>query len=257
MEIRLLRHATLIVKIGGFNILVDPMLSEKFEMEPVANAKFSSRIPMVDFPFGNRELMKIIQNTDAVIVTHIHRDHWDLKAAQLLRKTLPVFCQPGDEESLERAGFINVIPVNDSTEWQGIKINITNGHHGTEEIEKMMGKVSGFVLRKSGEPLLYIAGDTIWCREVEDTLRKYSPDTAVFNSGEARFLTGGPITMDQEGIKKVIETAPRTKVIAVHFETVNHCMLTRDDLKKFLKNEGLSDRVIIPSDGDSVFISLD
>ena len=35
-----------------------------------------------------------------------------------------------------------------------------------------MGKVSGFVLKYIGQPTLYIAGDTIWCDEVENAIKK-------------------------------------------------------------------------------------
>ena len=62
MEIRLLRHATVLIIINGLKLLVDPMLSDKFEMEPVANAENKIRIPMNDFSFGNRELMNILNS---------------------------------------------------------------------------------------------------------------------------------------------------------------------------------------------------
>ncbi len=147
MEIRLLRHATLLIDINGIKLLVDPMLSDKFEMEPVARAENKIRIPMTDFPFGNRELMNILNSINGIIVTHLHRDHFDERAKELLKKTLPVFCQPEDFESIKSSGFKNVIPINESFEWNGITLIRTNGKHGTGEIEKQMGKVSGFVLK--------------------------------------------------------------------------------------------------------------
>ncbi len=38
MKIRLLRHATLLVTVKDLTLLVDPMLSPKEVMEPIANS---------------------------------------------------------------------------------------------------------------------------------------------------------------------------------------------------------------------------
>jgi hypothetical protein len=46
----------------------------------------------------------------------------------------------------------------------------TGGRHGTGEIGEKMGPVSGYVLRGPGEPVVYIAGDTVWCPEVAAAL---------------------------------------------------------------------------------------
>ncbi|NQX39444.1 hypothetical protein SAMN05421820_102179 [Pedobacter steynii] len=45
----------------------------------------------------------------------------------------------------------------------------TGGQDGVGEIGKMMGIVSGYVIRHEQE-MVYIAGDTIWCDEVKAAL---------------------------------------------------------------------------------------
>ena len=50
----------------------------------------------------------------------------------------------------------------------------------------------------------------------------------------------------------VIETArfaPDGRVVAVHMEAINHCLLTRVDLRADLEAEGLGGRVLVPEDG--------
>jgi hypothetical protein len=37
-------------------------------------------------------------------------------------------------------------------------------------------------------------------------------------------------------------------------DTVNHCLVKRDDLKKYLTEKNLTSRVKIPSDGETIFI---
>lgn len=83
---RLIRHATVLVELAGKKILVDPMLSSKEALDPIPNAANSLRIPMVDLPFGDKVLAQLLQDIDAVLVTHTHRDHWDIAAQTQIPK---------------------------------------------------------------------------------------------------------------------------------------------------------------------------
>jgi L-ascorbate metabolism protein UlaG (beta-lactamase superfamily) len=249
MQIHFLRHATLVLAIEGLYILVDPMLSPAGAMPPVANAADDRRIPLVELPLAEVELRYMLDHIDAVLVTHTHRDHWDDRAAELLPKQLPIFCQPEDEAKLQQAGFAAVQPIAARYEWRGVEFQRTAGQHGTGEIGARMAPVSGFVLRAAGEPTLYLAGDTIWCPEVEQALRSHRPDVVIVNAGAAQFLTGDPITMTAEDVAHVCRALPAAQVIAIHMEAINHCLLTRAELSIRLEEQGLASRVLIPADG--------
>ncbi|MBS1556709.1 MAG: MBL fold metallo-hydrolase [Bacteroidetes bacterium] len=249
-KIRLLRHATLLVTVNGKNILVDPMLSKKEALDPIQNAANSSRIPMVELPINQIELNKLIKNLDAVLVTHLHRDHWDITAQQTLPKEIQLFCQPGDEEKLRQQGFKNVQPISGSFNWSGIQIHRTDGRHGTGEIEKRMGIVSGFVVEWEKDRL-YIAGDTIWCDAVDAAIKKHQPTQIIINGGGAQFITGDPITMTVDDMVKVVSKS-NAQVVVVHLETINHCYQRRPDFRQAVVDHGLDQRVIIPNDGDVI-----
>ena len=253
-SIRLLRHATLVISTGKFKILIDPMLSAKDAMDPVQNSANPLRIPMVDLPFDRDEMNAILKEVDAIAVTHTHRDHWDAAAQTLIDKNKLIFCQPADTEKIKSQGFINVQTIEDKMDWQGITISRTNGKHGTGEIGKAMGIVSGFVF-SSNKDVIYVAGDTIWCDDVAAALHKHQPTVTILNAGGARFLTGDPITMTPEDIISVQHSLPGTKLIAVHMDTVNHCLVKRTDLKKALDGKGLGSKVLIPSDGETLSLS--
>lgn len=253
MQIQLLRHATLIVEIAGLTLLVDPMLSEAGAMEPVANAAVTQRIPLVPLPLDDDALSALLQRVDAVLVTHTHRDHWDAQARELLPRQVKLFCQPSDEARLRDEGFESAEAVVDRLEWRGVRFARTSGRHGLGEIGQQMGPVSGFVLQAAGEPSLYIAGDTIWCNEVAEALLKYQPHLTVVNAGAAQFLSGGAITMTAQDVVTVCRQLPTTHVIAVHMEALNHCLLTRMELRRILEAEGLSQQVTLPADGEIAF----
>jgi L-ascorbate metabolism protein UlaG (beta-lactamase superfamily) len=252
MNLQFLRHATFILTMRGTTLLVDPMLSRKGALDPVANAANSQRIPLVDLPVTDTALKNLIRQLDGVLVTHTHRDHWDVRAVELLPKSLPILTQPTSEHVIREGGFLSVAAVSQNIQWHGLTIYPTRGQHGTGEIGQKMGVVSGFVLRAPDEPTLYIAGDTIWCPEVENALQVHQPDIVIVNAGAAQFITGDPITMTADDVVKVCQAAPKAQMIAVHMETVNHCWLTRDMLREHLGRAGFRRQVYIPADGEIV-----
>ena len=71
MKFQLLRHATSLISYKSLNFLLDPMLSPKGALGPIANAANQDRIPLVDLPFGEMELRQRIAQIDAVLVTHL------------------------------------------------------------------------------------------------------------------------------------------------------------------------------------------
>lgn len=170
----------------------------------------------------------------------------------LLPKSLPLFCQPEDRSRIEETGFDAVQPVDQTALWQGVQIMRAGGQHGRGEIGRMMAPVSGFVLKASGEPVVYIAGDTIWCAEVEEAIAQHQPDIIIVNTGAAQFLEGGPITMTAAGVISVAQAAPQATIIAVHTEAINHCLLTRSALREAVDVAGVGGCVQIPRDGEII-----
>lgn len=252
MRIWFVRHATFVFEAGEQRVLVDPMLAPAGAADPIANTPNQRRNPLVGLPLNEAETRGMLAETDAVLVTHTHNDHWDGAARDLIPSDTPILCQPEDEEGIGAAGFSRVTPVVDGLQWKGLEFTRTGGRHGTGEIGDLMAPVSGFVVRAEGSPSLYIAGDTIWCPEVEEALDAHAPEVVVVNAGAARFLEGDPITMTAEDVARVCRALPGARVVTVHMEAINHCLLTRGELEESLRAEGLSERVEIPADGETL-----
>lgn len=252
MNIRLLRHATIVVDWGDIRILVDPMLAAQASLDPIPNAATTHRIPMLPLPLDEIALQHLISSVDGVFVTHTHRDHWDARAAELIPPETPLVCQPPDLDKFTGEGFNNVITIQERERWHGMNVTRTGGQHGTGEIGARMGPVSGFVFNAPGAPTLYIAGDTVWCPEFEAALRDHQPDVIVLNAGAAQFLTGDPITMTAEDVIRVAEAVPDARIVTVHMDTINHCLLTRSMLAEAVSRAGLNARVLIPADGETI-----
>ena len=249
MKLTLIRSATLRVRLAGRTLLVDPQLDPAGARDPVPNTPNPRRNPLVDLP---EPAAAVVAGVEAVLLTHLHQDHWDATARELLPHDVPIFCQPHDAERLHADGFVDARPVHADAKLGDILIARTDGRHGTGEIGERMGIVSGFVLHAPNEPSIYIAGDTILCDEVRSALREHRPAAILVNASAARFLEGDPIVMDNDDVVALAREFPDTTVVAIHFETVSHSTETRADLRERLIQEGLTDRILVPEDGSEI-----
>jgi L-ascorbate metabolism protein UlaG (beta-lactamase superfamily) len=235
VRITLVRHATLLVELDGRRLLVDPQLDEQGARPAIAGTPSPRPNPLVPLPVPAEE---VVRGLDAVLVTHLHRDHLDETAERLLPRDVPVLCQPEDEAHLRSLG-LRARPVGESLDWDGLTVWRTGGRHGTGALAERLAPVSGFVLGG-----LYVAGDTVWCEEVAAAIERHRPAVAVVNAGAARFLEGDPITMTAADVREV--AARVATVVAVHLEAINHCLLTRAELR------AEAPRVLVPEDGETV-----
>jgi len=249
VKLTLIRHATVRIEVAGQTLLVDPQLDPAGAREPVPNTPRPRRNPLVNLPI---EAEQVVEGIDAVLLTHLHGDHWDDTARELLDKHIPIFCQPGDAQRLRGEGFTDARPVHGDATLGDVLIARTDGRHGTGEIGEAMGIVSGFALHAPHEPSIYIAGDTILCDEVRRAIEEHKPQTVLVNASGARFNTGEAIVMTNDDVVALAREFPDVTVVAIHFETVSHGTQTRADLQERLVAEGLTQRVLIPPDGAQI-----
>jgi L-ascorbate metabolism protein UlaG (beta-lactamase superfamily) len=229
VNVTLVRHATLIVETSHGRILVDPMLRAAGTTPPIENTPNQKPNPLVELPVSPAE---VVAGIDLCIITHLHSDHFDDAADEVLPRDLPILTQPESAAALEARGFTNVAVEHPS-------IPMTRGRHGTGEIGEAMGAVSGWVVDD-----VYIAGDTIWCDEVSDALEQHRPRAIVLNASGARFNVGDPIVMDAEDVRRV-RAATDVPIAVVHLEAINHCIEPRAAYREI---KG----VRVPGDGERI-----
>jgi L-ascorbate metabolism protein UlaG (beta-lactamase superfamily) len=236
MRIGLVRNATLVVELENRRVLVDPMLDDMGTRPAIENTPNPAPNPTAPLPVPAEQ---VVEGLDAVLVSHRHRDHLDERAVELIPRELPVFCQPEDEDALRELG-LDARPVTERLDWDGLAIERVPARHGHGAVADALAPVSGFVL--GGE--LYIAGDTVWYEGVERTIARVRPRVAVVNAGGARFLDSDLIIMGIDDVREVAARVPT--VVAVHLEALNHCLLTRAELRAALPD------VRVPEDGETI-----
>ncbi|UNL86670.1 MBL fold metallo-hydrolase [Priestia koreensis] len=250
MKVNQIRNATIIVEYANKKFLIDPMFAEKGTYPPFPNsARQDQKNPLVSLPTS---VENIIEGIDAVIVTHLHLDHFDEAAQRILPKDIKMFVQnEEDATEVKNAGFQNVEVLREDTIFEGIQLIKTKGEHGRGEILKLAGLVCGVVFKHQSEKTLYVAGDTVWYDEIQKVINRHKPEIIVVNGGDNQFFEGGSLVMDKEDIYEVYKASPTSQIVVVHMEAVNHWNLSREELKSFINEKGIASTVSVPDDGES------
>lgn len=266
-----IRNATARLTYGGKTLLLDPMLSPKGALPSFAGIAPN---PTVDLTLDAAD---IVAGVDAVIVSHLHGDHFDDAAADLLDKAFPVLTprnasppNPREPETvgafkprLEEMGFTDVREMESEDgaplTFEGITMRQVFARHGKGEVGDRMGGVNGIIFEAEGQPTIYWAGDTILDEggEVAAILDRVKPDIVIAH-------TGGPVVevispeillMDAAQAARFARLAdkanPDVQIVAIHMEALDHCFSTRAHLKAALAPlpEALRARIHIPADG--------
>lgn len=256
MKITQLRNATLILQIGDYRVLVDPMLARKDALPPLGlfNGR-RQRNPTVELPELAESELALVTHC---LLTHCqkgHFDHLDRAAKKWLREQqIPVICTPHDAAYLTERG-LNVQPLpedhhNPCRFFEGT-IKTLRCTHGEGLVGKLMEHGVGYLIAMPGEPSLYLSGDTIMTATIRDFVASQQPDVSVIPAGDASLDIGGDIIM---GVEDVIEFTRLAKgiVVANHLEALSHCPVTRTELQTAAFSAGIAARLRIPQDGETL-----
>ena len=113
-SLRWLGHATVLLELGGARLLTDPLLGARL-------GHLSRRVPVPG------ELGRV----DAVLVSHVHRDHLDMSSLAALAGTPAIVAPLGAGDLLRDRGFEHVIELEEgeSTALRGVRVTATAAHH--------------------------------------------------------------------------------------------------------------------------------
>lgn len=258
MKFQQIRSATALVTFAQVRFLIDPWFADKDSVPPIPGSPNPGlRCPIHELPLPVEELLK----TDAVIATHLHFDHFDEKAMEVLPRDMPIFTQDDtDRKTLMEKGFAHVKILSPSgTQFKGVTLFKTECCHGIpgrmEELYERMHlrkEACGIIFKHPDETkTFYLSGDTIWYEGVARAIATYHPDVIAVNAAEATIKGYGKIIMGLEDIEQVMKAAPDAVLIATHMDNVGHECLWRKDLHRYAQQNHLENRLLIPEDGET------
>jgi L-ascorbate metabolism protein UlaG (beta-lactamase superfamily) len=147
-----LGHATVLIELDGVRLLTDPLLRAR-----VANLR--RQVPPVD--------QRLAADADAVLISHLHRDHLDLASLRLLGNDRPLLVPAGAGPWLRRRGFTSVreLAVGDVASVGPLAVMAVEARHdGRRQPGGMRAQTLGYLVQ--GHSVIYFAGDTEYFEEM-------------------------------------------------------------------------------------------
>jgi L-ascorbate metabolism protein UlaG (beta-lactamase superfamily) len=131
-----------VIEAGGARLVTDPLLRRRI---------FHLR-RSVDAP-------RSIAGIDAVLVSHVHWDHLDMRSLDRLGRSIPVVIPRGAGKLLARRGFRHELAAGEVATFGGVEVRATYAEHDTRRRPRRAeAPALGYVI--SGSWQVYFAGDT-------------------------------------------------------------------------------------------------
>jgi L-ascorbate metabolism protein UlaG (beta-lactamase superfamily) len=215
-------NATMLLRIGGFTLLTDPSFLHRGQRAYLGKGLWTKRLTDPALQPGE------LPTLDAVLLSHMHGDHWDDIATDGLDKATPVVTTQAAAKALTRKGFA---ATSDLRPWQQhvlsagdeeLRITSVPGVHGPGLLAKVLPPVMGSVLElvRSGEVAWrgYISGDTLYRPFLGEVLERCGPlDVLVPHLGGTKAL-GLTVTMDARQGADLVELLKPPVTVPVHFD---------------------------------------
>lgn len=153
-RITFLGHATVLIELDGLRFLTDPVFRQVV-------GPLWRRAP--------RPHLGPLSGLDAVLISHLHLDHYDPASLRLLDSGVPIIGPPGSARSLRWRGFTDVheLAPGERLRFGEVAITATEAQHPPGRHPLRQGPRSvGYVV--SGSHEVYFAGDTGLFPEMAD-----------------------------------------------------------------------------------------
>jgi L-ascorbate metabolism protein UlaG (beta-lactamase superfamily) len=146
-RVSFLGHSTVAIEDSGVRLLTDPLLRGRIghlrrHGAPVVAASWT--------------------DVDAVLISHLHHDHFDRRSLELLSRSVPIVVPRGGGEMLKSLGFsaVEEVVAGDRVSFGALSILVVHAEHegGRGARSAHQAQPVGYVIE--GQRRIYFAGDT-------------------------------------------------------------------------------------------------
>ncbi len=209
--------ATTVLRLGGFTLLTDPNFLHRGQRAYLGYGLTSKRLTE---PALQPDQLPVL---DAVLLSHLHGDHFDRIARRALPKDVPVVTTSQAARKLDRWGFRACTALETWQEHmfeQGderLRVTAVPAVHGPGLVDRLLPQVMGSVVELEHAGMvtlrLYITGDTLYRKQLAEVQRRFPHiDAMVVHLGGTRIM-GILLTMDgRQGADLVRLIEPRMTV---------------------------------------------
>jgi L-ascorbate metabolism protein UlaG (beta-lactamase superfamily) len=259
LSVTFIGTATTLLRLGPFTLLTDPNFLHAGQRAYLGYGLSSRRrtnpaIEIDDLP-----------PLDAVLLSHLHGDHFDRVARDRLPRAVPILTTPHAERRLRRRGFraASGLPT-----WEEqvlrrddylLRVTAVPAQHGPAVVHRLLPPTMGSIvdLEQAGvrHLRLYITGDTLYRPWLTQVARRFPDiDATLVHLGGTRVL-GVLVTMDGTQGAQLATAVPARLTLPIHYDDYG---VFRSPLSEFLDavhERGVADRIRVLERGQTTSLA--
>ena len=221
--------ATTIIRFGAMTVLTDPNFLHRGQRAYLGRGLVAKRLTEPALSVDQ------LPPVDAVLLSHLHGDHWDRRAQRGLDHDLPVITTPHAARRLQWRGFSRALGLRtwgSHTLIAGdtrLTVTAMPGRHAPLAVRRLLPPVMGSMLEFGpisgpSELRVYISGDTLLIQELREIPERYPViDAAVLHLGGTRLPGGLMVTMDALQGADLLELVDPGVAVPIHFDDYPGC----------------------------------
>lgn len=250
--------ATTLLRLGPFTLLTDPNFLHEGQYAYLGKGLVSRRRTEPSITLSE------LPDLDAVLLSHLHGDHFDRVTKGGLRRDVPLLTTRSAAPRLEKWGF----PAEGLATWstrvlerdrQGLTVTAVPGRHAPGPAQALLPSVIGLVLELDigrGRPFrVYITGDTLYRRSLRQVVTRCGPvDAMIAHLGGTRIL-GLTVTMDDRQGARLVEDIRPEVTVPVHFDDYGVFRSPRSDFEERWRKKDLPGELRLVERGQTIALT--
>ncbi|MBB5626461.1 MBL fold metallo-hydrolase [Sphaerisporangium krabiense] len=252
-------NATTVIRCMDFTVLTDPSFLHRGQRAYLGWGISTRR--RTNPAIGIAQLPPL----DAVVLSHLHGDHWDRYATEGLDQSLPIITTPQAATWLRRKGFRNATGLHT---WQNsilrhgdstLRITALPGRHAPPAARMLVPPVMGSMLQfgRDGDVRLrmHISGDTLLYDRLAEIPQRFPEiDVALVHLGGTTILGVLMTTMDGDQGARWVRLMGADVNLPIHYDDYDAFASGLDDFREHVDMLGLSDRVRYIARGETFHV---
>jgi L-ascorbate metabolism protein UlaG (beta-lactamase superfamily) len=215
-------NATTVLRLGDFTLLTDPSFVTAGHRVHLGYGLWTKRLTDPALAVGD------LPPLDAVLLSHLHGDHFDRAARRGLPRDVPIVTTPSASRGLRRRRFgaAHGLPTWETYDLsqggQRLRVTAVPGRHGPGPVDRLLPDVMGSVVELIDDGVcrlrLYVTGDTLYRPWLAEIPRRCGDiDAMLIHLGGTRLL-GLLLTMDDAQGADLTELIRPRLTVPIHYD---------------------------------------